>query len=85
MDNSGHIAQEIETDIDIELQTAYKGFGDCWSNESGGYLIFLYINYLGKNYVYFSDNTHGYGGNGDGIYHGNDVLIINSDRKFIKN
>ncbi|SFN81465.1 adhesin/invasin [Xenorhabdus japonica] len=41
---------------------------DCWKNEVGGYRMSVTIKYAGNVYKYTSTQSHGYGGNGDGMY-----------------
>jgi adhesin/invasin len=41
---------------------------ECWNNHVGGYRVGVVVNYGGSDYTYYADESHGWGGNGDGMY-----------------
>ncbi|WP_312625854.1 Ig-like domain-containing protein [Scandinavium sp.] len=40
----------------------------CWSNHIGGYRVGIAVSYAGQDYEYWASESHGWGGNGDGMY-----------------
>lgn len=40
----------------------------CWRNHTGGYRVGVVINYSDKEFTYWASESHGWGGNGDGMY-----------------
>lgn len=41
---------------------------DCWSSHTGGYRVGVEVSYNGNFYTYWASESHGWGGNGDGMY-----------------
>lgn len=41
---------------------------DCWRDHVGGYQVGITVDYAGENYDYWASESHGWGGNGDGMY-----------------
>lgn len=40
----------------------------CWRDHTGGYRVGVVINYSDKEFTYWASESHGWGGNGDGMY-----------------
>jgi adhesin/invasin len=41
---------------------------NCWRSHIGGYRVGITVDYAGKSYDYWAEESHGWGGNGDGMY-----------------
>lgn len=41
---------------------------NCWRDHTGGYQVGITVDYAGKIYDYWAPESHGWGGNGDGMY-----------------
>lgn len=39
----------------------------CWNDHTGGYTVGVVVNYNGQEYTYWAPDSHGWGGNGDGM------------------
>ncbi|WP_261640381.1 Ig-like domain-containing protein [Erwinia mallotivora] len=72
--NSNNIARSFSLSHSSVSTDQALNFGqvniasDCWTNHVGGYQVIIDVNYAGENFTYNAPQSHGWGGNGDGMY-----------------
>lgn len=60
----------VTSDQNIVLDSV-KIASECWKSHDGGYRIGINVEYGDQTYTYWAPKSHGWGGNGDGMYRDN--------------